>query len=475
MPIHQKTITVSPADDVYAWTKSGDSNGSWITITNAQNAGVDTDTWNFTVGANTGAQRAAVCTVTHSNGTTAESFTITQATGGSPVVVPTISTGAPTQPITETSIVFTGNEDNNGGEALTARGFKVGLAANTLGSTFPVSLSGGTGFFKNVTGLTGGTTYYAQAYGTNSAGEGTGITVSATTLAAAPSLSFNSFSVEAQNNPDGINVPEPNPSTSFNNNALITITSTNVPDGYYIPVVSITKVAPSASAGQYADFNASNSSLLIGSTINDLGVFTFSNDEATGTLRVQPDNTTEGNETYRVTISPDYLDANDNVIGQHGLSAYVDFIILDNSISTATELGYNNASNYGALGSPTTSTSGNTSFSTYTFNNSGGTYGPSHNILFKANTSADPVYNTSSTNTVNTFYWSLDSEGVTNDSAAINGNGSSCVVNSTAMNPNGQGGSGVGFLGNNHGFILFSDGQASGGSSPLAPSPLGFS
>lgn len=474
MPIHQKTITVSPADDVYAWTKSGDSNGSWITITNAQNAGVDTDTWNFTVGANTGAQRVAVCTVTHSNGTTAESFTITQATGGSPVVLPTITTGAISS-ITETSMTLLGNEDNNGGEALTARGFKMGLAANAMNSTFPVSLSGGAGFFKNVTGLTGGTTYYAQAYGTNSAGEATGNTVSATTVAA-NNMSFNSFSVEAQNNPDGINVPEPNPATSFSNNALITITSTNVPDGYYIPVVSITKIAPSAGAGQYADFNASNSSLLIGSTINDLGVFTFSGDVAIGTLRVQGDNTTEGNETYRVTISPDYLDDNDNVIGQHGLNAYVDFVILDNSISTATELGYNNASNYGALGAPVTSTSGGTTFSTYTWNNNGGAYGPTHNILFKANGQADPSYNTGSTNTVNTFYWSLDSEGATNDSAAINGSASSCVVNATAMNPNGQGGSGVGFLVNNNGFILFVDGQgSSGGSTPISPSPVGIS
>ena len=93
---HQKTVTVTPVDDNYSWTKSGDGNGNWVQITQAQG-----DTWNFAVSDNNGSTRTCVCTVTHSNGVTSDSFTITQAGVGSPP--PTTTTTTTEAPATTTT------------------------------------------------------------------------------------------------------------------------------------------------------------------------------------------------------------------------------------------------------------------------------------------------------------------------------------------------------------------------------------
>ena len=73
---HVKTVTVFPSDDAYAWSNVDDvtsAAATWLTITQ-QGA---TDNWDFVVEENlTYSTRSATCTVTHSNGTTDESFTI---------------------------------------------------------------------------------------------------------------------------------------------------------------------------------------------------------------------------------------------------------------------------------------------------------------------------------------------------------------------------------------------------------------
>lgn len=83
---HQKTVTVVPVDDSYGWSVIDDatnSTASWITVTNAQQNGSDTDTWDFTVVDNTNsAARSATCTVAHSNGVVTDFFTIDQAGTG---------------------------------------------------------------------------------------------------------------------------------------------------------------------------------------------------------------------------------------------------------------------------------------------------------------------------------------------------------------------------------------------------------
>lgn len=79
---HQKTVTVVPVDDAYAWSAIDDlsnSTATWITI--AQQG--STDTWDFTVVDNpSSAPRSATCTVLHSNGVTSDFFTIDQAGSG---------------------------------------------------------------------------------------------------------------------------------------------------------------------------------------------------------------------------------------------------------------------------------------------------------------------------------------------------------------------------------------------------------
>ena len=84
---HQKTVTVVPVDDAYAWSAIDDlsnSTAAWITITQQGS----TDTWDFTVVDNSSAAaRSATCTVLHSNGVTSDFFTIDQAgtgVGGQP-------------------------------------------------------------------------------------------------------------------------------------------------------------------------------------------------------------------------------------------------------------------------------------------------------------------------------------------------------------------------------------------------------
>ena len=75
---HQKTVTVTPQNDVYGWAvvdNATNQAANWVTVTQQGS----TDVWDFLVADNAGStQRVATATVTHSNGVTTDSFTITQ-------------------------------------------------------------------------------------------------------------------------------------------------------------------------------------------------------------------------------------------------------------------------------------------------------------------------------------------------------------------------------------------------------------
>jgi|MDSY01.1.fsa_nt_gb hypothetical protein len=479
---HVKTVTVSPQNDAYGWTKSGDGNGNWITITQQGS----TDVWDFEVVDNTTASaRTAICTVTHTNGTTTDSFTIEQyGTGGAPSSNPPPATTLQqtTQFIDASSLTgtfstgFTLNAtfSNNGGGSnnATAMGFEWGLDQNNLSDSWNSSaINGNSTINHSVAGLTASTTYYARAFVTTSLGTQYGTILTTTT--SAPALAFTSFySSLTQQGAANSEVDE----APFLKRIYFNIEASQAIAGYKIGIVSLSKMS---APGQIEDFNVGNSSRFFNaganSAITDLFDFEFGwngaspDNVAESWLAIKDDETTEGDETYRLTISPDYTDTNGNVLGQHGLSTTLDFIIKDNSIYTATIIG-SGISPYTLFGSPTVTTSGNSTLSTYSFDNSNGSYGPAISVLLDAFGNDDPTLHSSSTSTANTFYWSLNPNGSTNDTPSINGNGTSALVHNTAVDTNSVSGTGTGFLTANHARITWDDGRGAGGSNPPPPS-----
>ena len=487
---YQRTVTVSPIDDQYTWTRvdnATNQTANWINITNVQQNGQDTDTWNIEVLDNSSSsQRSAVVQVNHSNGVTTDSFTITQVgvqqtSSPGPAPAGWNVTTSPASSIFSTGFTmeaaalthpnlgsggWNGSPDNP-----TERGFEWGTDQNNLSNTQVHPLVGIMAFDHDLTGLNAETTYYYRAYIITPA-EGTvyGSIESAQTSQA--QLTFTEFGTylgtSAPTTP-GSTVDE-NP---FPQRIFFKIAASQDLAGHTIEVLSLTKLAPTPGAGEIEDFSISNSTMLNGSTINDLVDFEFgvqgaTNNEARLSLAIANDNRTEGNETYRVTISPDYKDANGNVVGQHGLAETKDFIINDTSVYTPTLIGYG-LSPFNALGSPTASNSGGITLSTYTFDNSGGTFGPGHQILINAFDNLDPAMETINTNTPNTFYWSNNADGSTNDTNSINGSGSNAVIHNLAIDTSSTSGSGTGWL-NNHAKITFEDGPAST-SSPIGLIP----
>ena len=151
---HSKTVTVIPIDDAYAWSiidQQTQATATWVTVTAQQDGnGADTDTWDFVVQDNTNnSARDAVATVTHTNGTTSDFFTIDQAgTGvGSNNPVPTYDslTGTP-NPVNEgASITFTiaGSNLTTGTVGYTLNG--TGITPNDVGIGLngTISITGG--------------------------------------------------------------------------------------------------------------------------------------------------------------------------------------------------------------------------------------------------------------------------------------------------------------------------------------------
>jgi hypothetical protein len=467
---HQKTVTVTPADDAYAWTKSGDDSGNWITISNAQDSnGNDTDTWDFLVADNgTNSTRTATCTLTHSNGTTTDSFLVTQyATGGSsttsssttqaPVSNWTVNTGTSGN-VYDTGFTMSAtlSQANPGTDNNTERGFEWGTNQNNLDQTHINGLVGVMAFNHTLTGLTPETTYYYRAY-SKSPVEGTtyGSIVSFTTLAAV--LSFTSFYTEVGSGSNNLTTGDTVDEAPFLQRIYFRMGASQDITGYKIAPVSFTKISPNAGAAEGADFNGTNSSL-IDNNANLTGDFTFSGNSASGYIAIAEDNKTEGNETYRLTISADYTDANGAVLGQHGYPVNMDFIINDNSVYAATII-ENGVGSVNTFSGPTSSTSGSVELSSYAFDNNPSIQGPTQIVLVNAYLDNDPQFVNAGTSVPNTVYWSNNADGSTNDSSSIQGD----VVHNTAIDANAVSGGW-------NCSITFEDGSGSAQATTQAPS-----
>ncbi len=98
------------------------------------------------------------------------------------ILLPTVGTVA-VSAVTKTTAVSGGNVTNDGGGAVFAKGFCYGISHLPTTSQNNIDKGPGTGNFEvSLTGLTPGTTYYARAYATNSAGTAYGNEVSLLTL-----------------------------------------------------------------------------------------------------------------------------------------------------------------------------------------------------------------------------------------------------------------------------------------------------
>ena len=103
---------------------------------------------------------------------------------GSTASVPMVVTVAATD-VAEEAATLNGSIDSDGGDAVTASGFRWGQAAN-LSDAQDLAGSGTSGAFTgSLTGLTAGTTYYFSAFATNAEGTAYGDTLSFETTAAA--------------------------------------------------------------------------------------------------------------------------------------------------------------------------------------------------------------------------------------------------------------------------------------------------
>lgn len=98
------------------------------------------------------------------------------------IVLPTLTTANVTDFTSETA-TSGGNITNDGGGIVTARGVCWSTTENPITTNSKTTNENGTGtFISNLTGLTGGTTYYVRAYATNAAGTAYGNQVSFTTI-----------------------------------------------------------------------------------------------------------------------------------------------------------------------------------------------------------------------------------------------------------------------------------------------------
>ena len=85
--------------------------------------------------------------------------------------------------ITQTTAICGGNVNSDGGASVISRGVCWSLAPNPTTSDNKTSDGTGTGVFSSsVTGLTGGTTYFARAYATNNTGTAYGNEITFTTI-----------------------------------------------------------------------------------------------------------------------------------------------------------------------------------------------------------------------------------------------------------------------------------------------------
>jgi hypothetical protein len=171
----------SPATGQTAFTSSGLQNSETIgsvtlTYAGGYNATDSAGTFNITPSAATGGTfTASNYNISYSAGT----LTVT-------AIAPTVTTGTAGSATTSVTISAS-NVTSGGGASVTARGIAYGTSASPTISGSTTSNGTGTGSFDaTLTGLTGGTTYYARAYATNSAGTSYGSQISFTTEADVP-------------------------------------------------------------------------------------------------------------------------------------------------------------------------------------------------------------------------------------------------------------------------------------------------
>ncbi len=149
--------------------------------------------------------------------TSAPTANATTQSGSTP---PVLTTNAESS-VLSTTATFNGEITSDGGASVTARGFVYSTsdATPTIGEGGVTDQSSGSGtgtFNSNVSSLSANTTYYYQAYATNTSGTSYGGVISFTTLKAEPSTqatslvfssittsSFNSAFTAASGSPDG--------------------------------------------------------------------------------------------------------------------------------------------------------------------------------------------------------------------------------------------------------------------------------
>ena len=418
---HQKTITVFPVDDSYSWSKSGDSNADWITISNAQDSnGVDTDTWDFLVADNPGAERTATCTVTHSDNITVESFTVTQSGLGNSS--PSVTTIQATN-VVNNDLDLNGSIDSINGNAITQRGFYIGTNSDYTQNAQVAA--GGTSLGSYTLSHTVGTTgdYYYTAYAVNSEGTGVGTTLGPETLVVQQFQGGPLYSVVLTGGP----ASDGNPSETNDGNSFVTITinaSNPVSDGTSIG----STITHNGGFIDFGDFVRSNSSYWGNDdTQVSPSPFVFTNNTASLMIQVSSDGLTEGPETFVINFDATDSDSNNTLLSS------VNFVISDDSVSGGLEFGYNDVNNSILLGSPTSS--GNVK--RYSWNNAGvGMVGPQQSILVQGlNSPADSLtLELIAVDVPGTFYWSNDSNGATNDTQQLNDNPITGIVTSTAWN-----------------------------------------
>ncbi len=114
-------------------------------------------------------------------------------------VVPTVITAEVISPTTTTAVCG-GNVTSDGDATMLARGVCWDVNHNPdLADVHTIDPAGTGVFVSNITGLTGGTTYYVRAYATNSVGSSYGEEKSFTTLPVQPTVTTNTVTSVAYN------------------------------------------------------------------------------------------------------------------------------------------------------------------------------------------------------------------------------------------------------------------------------------
>ena len=140
------------------------------------------------------------------------------------VVIPTVTTTTIAS-ITSSGAIVSGNVTATGGAAVSPRGIRYSLSSSM---SSPISFSSGTGggtFSSTLSGLTVGTTYYVQAYATNSAGPAYGNILNFTTLGGPTVETVTPYSITSSTANSGCNITSTGNSPVTGRGVVISTTS----------------------------------------------------------------------------------------------------------------------------------------------------------------------------------------------------------------------------------------------------------